>query len=223
MIVCRAESPRKRHLPLGAGARMMRPRRSPDAPMRCARCQTENPPAARFCSACGAPSAPPAPVRRGRWPTVSASAPRAAPESARTALGLPARTASAARPRSCSPTSPATRRSTRRSTRKRSRRSWRASRPTRAAIVERSAAPSTSSSATRSWRCSASPVAHRDDARSAVAAALELHRAVDDFVATLRCRPARSRPMHTGINTGLGRRPAQRRARRRLRADRRRR
>ena len=47
------------------------------------------------------------------------------------------------------------------------------------------------------------PLAHRDDARSAVSAALELHRAVDAFVATLLPAVARTLTMHTGINTGL--------------------
>ena len=47
------------------------------------------------------------------------------------------------------------------------------------------------------------PLAHRHDARSAVTAALELHRAVDAFVATLTIGPARSLKMHTGINAGL--------------------
>jgi class 3 adenylate cyclase len=47
------------------------------------------------------------------------------------------------------------------------------------------------------------PRAHRDDARSAVGAALELHRAVDAFVATLPSAIARSLTLHTGINTGL--------------------
>jgi class 3 adenylate cyclase/tetratricopeptide (TPR) repeat protein len=47
------------------------------------------------------------------------------------------------------------------------------------------------------------PVARRDDARRAVTAALELHRAVDDFVATLAPGAARSLRMHTGINAGL--------------------
>ena len=47
------------------------------------------------------------------------------------------------------------------------------------------------------------PLAHRDDARSAVTAALELHRVVDDFVATLGPAIAAGLAMHTGINTGL--------------------
>ncbi len=47
------------------------------------------------------------------------------------------------------------------------------------------------------------PLAHRDDARSAVAAALELHRTIDAFVATLLPDVARTLTMHTGINTGL--------------------
>ncbi|HEX7436761.1 MAG TPA: adenylate/guanylate cyclase domain-containing protein, partial [Caldimonas sp.] len=47
------------------------------------------------------------------------------------------------------------------------------------------------------------PLAHRDDARSAVSAALELHRAVAAYVATLGPAIARSLALHTGINTGL--------------------
>jgi class 3 adenylate cyclase/tetratricopeptide (TPR) repeat protein len=47
------------------------------------------------------------------------------------------------------------------------------------------------------------PLAHRDDARGAVSAALELHRAVDAFAATLAPAIARTLTMHTGINTGL--------------------
>ena len=47
------------------------------------------------------------------------------------------------------------------------------------------------------------PLAHRDDARSAVSAAFALHRAVDAFVATLGPAHARSLAMHTGINSGL--------------------
>jgi class 3 adenylate cyclase/tetratricopeptide (TPR) repeat protein len=47
------------------------------------------------------------------------------------------------------------------------------------------------------------PLAHRDDARSAVSAALALHHAVDDFIRTLPEGPARSLRMHTGINAGL--------------------
>ncbi|HEX4234135.1 MAG TPA: adenylate/guanylate cyclase domain-containing protein [Caldimonas sp.] len=47
------------------------------------------------------------------------------------------------------------------------------------------------------------PLARRHDARSAVNAALELHRAVDEFVQTLPEGPARSLRMHTGINAGL--------------------
>src|SRR5450755_4769242 len=47
------------------------------------------------------------------------------------------------------------------------------------------------------------PLAHRDDARSAVKAALALHGAVDAFVATLGAGAAQALTMHTGINTGL--------------------
>jgi class 3 adenylate cyclase/tetratricopeptide (TPR) repeat protein len=47
------------------------------------------------------------------------------------------------------------------------------------------------------------PLAHRDDAKSAVAAALELHRVVDAFVATLGPAIGRALAMHTGINAGL--------------------
>ena len=47
------------------------------------------------------------------------------------------------------------------------------------------------------------PLAHRDDARRAVAAAFALHRAVDAFVATLGPAHARALAMHTGINAGL--------------------
>jgi class 3 adenylate cyclase/tetratricopeptide (TPR) repeat protein len=47
------------------------------------------------------------------------------------------------------------------------------------------------------------PLAHQHDARSAVSAAIELHDAVDAFVATLAAGPARSLRMHTGINSGL--------------------
>ena len=47
------------------------------------------------------------------------------------------------------------------------------------------------------------PLARHHDARSAVTAAIELHRAVDAFVATLTAGPARSLRMHTGINSGL--------------------
>ena len=47
------------------------------------------------------------------------------------------------------------------------------------------------------------PLARRHDARSAVAAAIELHGAVDAFVATLAAGPARSLRMHTGIHSGL--------------------
>ena len=47
------------------------------------------------------------------------------------------------------------------------------------------------------------PVARRDDARRAVAAALELHAVVDAYLATLEPAFARSLAMHTGIATGL--------------------
>jgi class 3 adenylate cyclase/tetratricopeptide (TPR) repeat protein len=47
------------------------------------------------------------------------------------------------------------------------------------------------------------PLAHRDDARSAVTAAFALHRAVEAFAATLGPGVARKLAMHTGINTGL--------------------
>ncbi len=47
------------------------------------------------------------------------------------------------------------------------------------------------------------PLARRHDARSAVSAALALHRAVDAFVATLAPGIARSLSMHTGIHSGL--------------------
>ncbi len=47
------------------------------------------------------------------------------------------------------------------------------------------------------------PVAHRDDASAAIAAALELHGAVDAYLATLDPAFARSLAMHTGIATGL--------------------
>ena len=47
------------------------------------------------------------------------------------------------------------------------------------------------------------PVARRDDARHAVAAALELHAVVDAYLATLAHAFARSLAMHTGIATGL--------------------
>jgi len=47
------------------------------------------------------------------------------------------------------------------------------------------------------------PVARRDDARRAVAAALDLHAAVEDYLATLEPAFARSLAMHTGIATGL--------------------
>ncbi|MEO5845954.1 MAG: adenylate/guanylate cyclase domain-containing protein, partial [Caldimonas sp.] len=47
------------------------------------------------------------------------------------------------------------------------------------------------------------PVARRDDARHAVAAALELHGVVDAYLATLAPAFANSLAMHTGIATGL--------------------
>ncbi|HEV7576857.1 MAG TPA: adenylate/guanylate cyclase domain-containing protein [Caldimonas sp.] len=47
------------------------------------------------------------------------------------------------------------------------------------------------------------PLAHRDDARSAVSAALALHGAVAAYVATLGPAIGRALAMHTGINTGL--------------------
>ncbi len=47
------------------------------------------------------------------------------------------------------------------------------------------------------------PLARRHDARSAVSAALALHRAVAAFVATLAPGIARSLSMHTGIHSGL--------------------
>ena len=47
------------------------------------------------------------------------------------------------------------------------------------------------------------PVARRDDARRAVAAALELHGVVEAYLATLEPAFARTLAMHTGINTGL--------------------
>ena len=47
------------------------------------------------------------------------------------------------------------------------------------------------------------PVARRDDARRAVAAALELHAVVDAYLATLDPAFAYSLAMHTGIATGL--------------------
>ena len=47
------------------------------------------------------------------------------------------------------------------------------------------------------------PVARRDDARRAVEAALDLHDAVDAYLATLDPAFARSLAMHTGIATGL--------------------
>ena len=47
------------------------------------------------------------------------------------------------------------------------------------------------------------PVARRDDARRAVAAALDLHAVVDAYLATLEPAFARSLAMHTGIATGL--------------------
>ena len=47
------------------------------------------------------------------------------------------------------------------------------------------------------------PLAHRDDARRAVSAALALHRAIASYVNTLETTICRSLAMHTGINTGL--------------------
>ena len=47
------------------------------------------------------------------------------------------------------------------------------------------------------------PVAHRDDARHAVEAALELHDVVDAYLATLDPAFAHGLAMHTGIATGL--------------------
>ena len=47
------------------------------------------------------------------------------------------------------------------------------------------------------------PVARRDDARRAVAAALELHTVADAYLATLNPVFAKSLAMHTGIATGL--------------------
>ncbi len=47
------------------------------------------------------------------------------------------------------------------------------------------------------------PLAHRDDARRAVSAALALHGAVEGYVRTLTPAICRSLAMHTGINTGL--------------------
>ena len=47
------------------------------------------------------------------------------------------------------------------------------------------------------------PVARRDDARRAVAAALDLHAVIDAYLATLEPAFARSLAMHTGIATGL--------------------
>jgi len=47
------------------------------------------------------------------------------------------------------------------------------------------------------------PVARRDDARRAVAAALDLHAAVDAYLGTLEPGFAQTLAMHTGIATGL--------------------
>ena len=47
------------------------------------------------------------------------------------------------------------------------------------------------------------PLAHRDDPRRAVAAALELHDAVRRIVAGPQAAPGRGLSMHTGINAGL--------------------
>ena len=47
------------------------------------------------------------------------------------------------------------------------------------------------------------PMARRDDARRAVAAALDLHKAVDHIAAGLSSRLGRALSMHTGIQTGL--------------------
>lgn len=47
------------------------------------------------------------------------------------------------------------------------------------------------------------PVARRDDARRAVGAALELHRAVDAIASGLQVRLGRQLSMHTGVHTGL--------------------
>ena len=47
------------------------------------------------------------------------------------------------------------------------------------------------------------PVAHRDDARNAVAAALELHAAVGELLAPLSLPLEEVLELHTGINTGL--------------------
>ncbi len=47
------------------------------------------------------------------------------------------------------------------------------------------------------------PVARRDDARRAVRAALELHRAVDAIAKGLQARLGRQLSMHTGVHTGL--------------------
>ena len=47
------------------------------------------------------------------------------------------------------------------------------------------------------------PVARRDDARNAVAAALELHASVDEVLASLALPVDHALSLHTGINTGL--------------------
>lgn len=47
------------------------------------------------------------------------------------------------------------------------------------------------------------PVAHEDDAKRAVRAALDLHRAVQEMAPSLQARVGRSFEMHSGINTGV--------------------
>ena len=203
MIVCRARVLRKTALLVGGRGPMMEPQADPpDAPMRCARCQAENPPGARFCSACGAPlgdvcrQCGAALAESQRFCTdCGTEAPARAPGtgddgerrqatvmfsdlSGYTALNeaLDPEEVEAVMVRIKADAT---------------------------AIVERLGGTINQFVGDEIMALFGVPLAHRDDARRAVSAALELHRTVDAFVATLDPGVTRTLTMHTGISTGL--------------------
>ena len=178
----------------------------PDPPMRCARCRAENPPGARFCSACGAALANTchacgAAMADGqRFCSSCGAAAGGAP------AAVPAATADDAERRHAtvmfSDLSGYTALNEALDPEEVEAVMARI-KADATTIVERLGGTVNQFVGDEVMALFGVPLARRHDARNAVTAALELHRAVDAFVATLAAAPARSLRMHTGINSGL--------------------
>src|SRR5450755_552000 len=204
MIVCRGRQARKpTPLPRRRGRVMIAA--SPPAsitPMPCARCKADHPPGARFCSACGAALGAACPqcgmavlgeqrFCAGCGKDLAESAPTATDEGERRHATVMFSDLSGytALNEAFDPEEVET---------------WMARIKSDAAmVIERHGGTVNQFVGDEIMALFGVPLARRDDARHAVAAALELHGVVDAFLATLDPGIARVLAMHTGINTGL--------------------